>query len=170
MIKKFETLAAAAGLAEGGDHQTALELLSELDAGLKSGRPRILTVAKDHPLRPDPIAYALGLADRMHYEALFLDIFTRQPSRRESSRLRDDFQTIVKKVGATLWQGAGPAFGRRHAVLSGDFGLVLQQACRKLGNVALVILQKHQAQPCSINVTVPVFCFDIDRPQPSTRS
>ncbi len=170
MIKKLETLAAAVGMAEGGDHESALALLAELDSGLRPGHSRILTVAKDNPLNAAPVAYALGLADRMRSDALFLNILTKRFSTREASRRGDAFQAMATSVAARLWPGESPRCRRAHAVLGGNFNFLLQQACRRLHAVALVILQKRSAEPCAINIHVPVFCFDMDRTGSSKRS
>ena len=171
MIKKLEILAAAAGLAEGGDHQSALELMSELKAGLPANRRRILVVSKNAPLTQGPIFHGVGLAARLRVDLLFLGLFSRdQASAEVAETWRKGFQAMFEDVAARVWPGANPPWTHRHAVLYGETNPLLREACRRIGGVAMVILQKRHTQPCTINLNVPVFCFDADWPATSTES
>jgi hypothetical protein len=160
MIKKLETWAAAIGLAEQGDPQSALELLSELQAGLPRGGRRILAVAKDAPFAPGPVEYALGLSARLGCDPLFLNILSARSATTElAATHRDHFKGVFGKLAPALPSTDGRT-APKHAVLTGDFGTLLREACRRVGGVALVILQRSKAEPCVSNLHVPVYCFD----------
>ena len=161
MIKKLETMAAAIGLAEGGDHDSALELLAELGTRYQGNRRKILTVAKDAPITAEPLEYAMGLASRLHYDTLFLNILSKRKAARElAAEHRQRFQDLFQDLAARLWPGRIPEIAHEHAVLCGDPRVLLREACRRIGGVALVIVQKRKLEPCVLDLHVPVFCFD----------
>lgn len=171
MIKRLETMAAAVGMAEGGDHESALQLLAELGTRYKGGRRKILTVAKDAPLTAEPLEYALGLACRLRYDTLFLNILSKNKAAREAAgQQRAGFQALFQDLAARIWPGRAPDIAHEHAVLCGDFRVLLREACHRIGGLALVIVQKQRLEPCALDIHVPVFCFDTDRLETQARS
>jgi hypothetical protein len=171
MIRKLGTIAAAAGMAEQGDPDSALEILAELGTRYQGKRRKILTVARDVSLAGEPVEYALGLASRLRYDTLFLNIVAGGKAANKAVRQhKAGFQALLKDLSNRLWSGSGPDVLLHHAVLCGDYRLLLKEACHRIGGVALVILQTTRPEPCSLDLHVPVFCFDTAQPSKQARS
>ncbi|MFW5733553.1 MAG: hypothetical protein ACOCWR_00675 [Oceanidesulfovibrio sp.] len=72
MRRILENWAAAAGLAEEGSRDGALEILRELERLEQSPKAKIIVVADDDALTTDHVTYLAGLAQRLGCEILYL--------------------------------------------------------------------------------------------------
>ena len=160
MIKKLETLGAAVAFAEGGDFKTTRELLAELRKKYQGSKRNIVMVAHDVPIKPGLVEYAQGLASRLKCDALFLNIFSDRPRAvRLAKKYAAAFKAMWKEFSGTFRSGNGPETVCEHAVLLGNVQDLLQEVCRCIGGVEMVIVQKRRFETTSFDLCVPVFHF-----------
>ena len=107
MRKTLEYLAAAAGMAEGGDRETALQLMAELKRLKKSSKARILVVGEDSVLSGEAAMHLGNLARRLSSEVLYLPMNTRQKDPKAET---EGFRTLKKGVGEDVRLVQLPAF------------------------------------------------------------
>lgn len=71
MLRKLETWAAASGLAQEGDQQTALALLSEMKT-MDDGKSKILVIGSDDSITSEIALHLSNLARRLSSELVFI--------------------------------------------------------------------------------------------------
>lgn len=108
MRNVLEYWAAAAGLAEEGDQDTALELIEELNRLQRSAREKILVVSNDKAITRDVAMHLVNLAKRLSSEILFVSSSSHS---RDASALPESVQRLRELAGAECMVAYLPAKG-----------------------------------------------------------
>ncbi len=161
LIEKHERTEEAIVFAEAGEHEYARELLRKDD----SERKKILVVGGEEGFSKKLIHYALGMAERMNYEIVALNVIP--VGNRLFSMLNESVRTELRerteKEAETFRKKAEEKnIPFTHHVKFGDFNKSIKEAHRDFKRVSFVLTEpEHITTGSPAKASIPVFCLDV---------
>jgi len=137
MKRKLEILAAASGMAEGGDRESALVLLDELHKIKESGKPKFVVIGSDGSITDDVALHLSNLAKRLSSEIV---IIADSPAPVSEDELPDGIRKLKEFLGHENRLTYLPALGQMETTVNNvikmvrrvEFAIVVGDGGRKL--------------------------------------
>ena len=161
LIKKHERTEEAIVFAEAGEYEYAREILKRDD----NEKKKILVVGGEEGFSKKLVHYALGMAERMDYEIVALNVIpagnrlfsllnekVREELRERTAKEADDFRKKADEKGILF----------SHNVRFGDFDKSIKDANKDFKRISVVLTEpEHVADRSPAKAGIPVFCLDI---------
>jgi hypothetical protein len=157
--KKSERVMPAKTFAEAGEHEHAQDLIR---AELAENR-KVLVVGNEDTFSEPVMQYAVGLAERMGYEIIALNV---SPVRTESSSLEPYCDMVCEKFRARCEESVA-RFRRAckekgipcsHMIKFGEVDQCIKEVHEESLRVEFVVTEPESC-PDEGSVTIPVFCM-----------
>ncbi len=162
IIEKHDRTEEAIVFAQAGEQAVAQDILKEA----KQEKKKILVVGGEDGFSEKLIDYAVGMAGRMHYEIVALNVIPvgKQLFRfLNEKKVTEEFQQKPEK-GAISFQKAAETrkLPFRHMVKFGSFDRVVKEIHREIHRVSFVLTEPDHlcegASDCKVT-SIPVFCM-----------
>ncbi len=157
---RFADYAEALALAEAGEQALAGGVIRR--GG--SGRKRILIVGRGHSFSPRLAEYALGLAQRLEYGLVFLNVGdpgAAASTPQMNAYLRDGFvRRSGEEVRPWLLLATGRGLEAGHVVRFGDTAREVEGLCRDLHRVELIL--SDPGEGAKLEGRAPSALFTVD--------
>ncbi|MEC4684212.1 MAG: universal stress protein [Nitrospirota bacterium] len=161
LIKKHERTEEAIVFAEAGEYEYAREILKRDD----NEKKKILVVGAEEGFSEKLVHYALGMAERMDYEIVALNVIpagnrlfsllnekVREELRERTVREADTFRKKAEDKDILF----------SHNVRFGDFDKSIKDAHKDFKRISFVLTEpEHVADRSPAKAGIPVFCLDI---------
>jgi len=161
LIKKHDRTEEAIVFAEAGVHEYARDLLKRDD----NEKKKILVVGGEEGFSKKLIHYAVGMAERMDYEIVALNVIP--AGNRLFSLLNEK---VRKELGERTEKEAEP-FRKKaeeknilfsHNVKFGDFDRSIKEVHREFKRISFVLTEpEHVTERSPAKAGIPVFCLDV---------
>jgi len=150
VMERLDGLGEALAWAEAGEQERAAETLRR--DGLD--RKRILALGRGAGFAPRLAEFALGLADRLRAEVVFLSVLD---APRGKARNDAGQKLAVDQARPWLEQAQERGVAAQHLVRSGDPAAAVAEVCAEVGRVEIVLSEPQDGELVGTRAHRPVF-------------